>query len=204
MKISMHDFGGTVSKKNVDQAITEYVASVERLGESVTHLKGLDLLIALKREIVGIGPYPNVTLFEAANRIMTDLVILYGLRWLLNHRTFPFDSYTVEYGHGNKQGFDIRACADGRTLIGEAFNVAPSFFQTKKSDMLRKLRSPSATADFKIVMFNDDAVRAAYLPKPRNNEFFVSVKVGTDEARVFPDSEKRGPSLSRSSIRQIT
>ena len=26
---------------------------------------------------------PDVALFEAANRIMTDLVILYGVRWLL-------------------------------------------------------------------------------------------------------------------------
>src|SRR5262245_4361489 len=100
----MHDSSATISKMNVDQIITKYVASVERLGESIANLKGLSLLTALKREAVGMGPYPNVTLFEAANRIMTDLVILYGLRWLLNHRSFPFDSYTVEYGHGSKQG----------------------------------------------------------------------------------------------------
>jgi hypothetical protein len=118
---------------------------------------------------------------------MTDLVILYGVKWLLNHGAFPFDSYTVEYGHGNKQGFDITACANGRTLIGEAFNVAPSFFQIKKNSMLKKLRGPSAKADFKIVMFNQDAVAAAYVPKPRNNEFFVLVEVGTGDARTIPD-----------------
>ncbi len=183
----MHDSSDTISKTNVNQIITKYAASVEHLGESIANMKGLRLLTALKREAVGIGPYPNVTLFEAANRIMTDLVILYGVRWLLNDRVFPFDSYTVEYGHGNKQGLNVRASANGRTLIGEAFNVAPSFFQIKKSAMLRKLRRPSATADYKVVMFNHEAVAAAYVPKPRNTEFFVLVKVGTGEARVVPD-----------------
>jgi len=57
----------------------------------------------------------------------------------------------------------------------------------KKSSMLKKLRRPSARADVKIVMFNQDAVGAAYVPKPRNNEFFVVVEVGTGDARVIPD-----------------
>ncbi len=116
---------------------------------------------------------------------MTDLVIFYGVKWLLNHSAFPFESYTVDYGHGNKQGFDISARGNGRTLIGEAFNVAPAFFQIKKSSMLKKLRRPSSSEDFKIVMFNQDAVGAAYVPKPLNNESFVVVEVGTGETRVI-------------------
>jgi hypothetical protein len=63
----------------------------------------------LKREAVGAGRYPNVTLFEAANRIMTDVVMLNGVRWLLKDEVFPFRAYTVEYGHGNEGAHDIEA-----------------------------------------------------------------------------------------------
>jgi hypothetical protein len=118
---------------------------------------------------------------------MTDLVILYGVRWLLKRAVFPFDSYLVEYGNDDKQGFDIRATSGGSTLIGEAFNVAPSFFQGKKGAMLKKLRQPAAKADFKLIMFNHDAVTPQYVPKTEEREFLVVVRVGTDEAQVIPD-----------------
>jgi hypothetical protein len=126
-------------------------------------------------------------LFEAANRIMTDLVILYGVRWLLKHAFFRFDTYIVAYGNDNRQGFDIRATSDGLELIGEAFNVAPSFFQGKKSSMLKKLRRAIPRADFKLIMFNHDAVRSQYVPETQEGLFFVMVTVGTDEARMVPD-----------------
>ena len=180
----MHQSSDALSHHNIDQTLAEYVASIEQLGESVAGFRGIRLLEALKRDIVGIGPYPKVTLFEAANRIMTDLVILCGVRWLLKHAVFPFDTYTVEYGNDDKKGFDLTARANGLMLIGEAFNVAPSFFQMKKSAMLKKLRNSSVTADFKVVMFNSDAVLPTYVPDPQINEFFVIVSVGTEEARV--------------------
>jgi hypothetical protein len=118
---------------------------------------------------------------------MTGLVILYGARWLLKHAVFPFDAYTVEHGNDDRKGFDIRDTSDRCTLVGEAFNVAPSFFQGKKSSMLKKLRAPTAIADFKVIMFNQDAVPPQYVPKLEDKEFFVVVRVGTDEARVVPN-----------------
>src|SRR6266496_4184195 len=75
----MHQARDTLSRTNVDALITEYAASTGSLGESIAKLKGLRLLEALKRDVVGTGPYPGVTLFEAANRIMSDLVILRGV-----------------------------------------------------------------------------------------------------------------------------
>ena len=132
----------------------------------------------------GPGPYPHVTMFEAANRIMSDLVILYGVQWLLNTAAFPFDSYTVEYGNENNNGFDVCATDLDKILIGEAFNVAPSFFQTKKASMLKKLAA--STADYKIIMFNHDAVAPNYTPKPNNGEYFLFVRVGTDHSYMVP------------------
>jgi hypothetical protein len=175
-----------ISKANAGQLITEYLQLVEQVGNPVANLKGRPLLWALKREPLKAGPYPGLTLFEAANRIMSDLVILYGVKWLLDHNVFPFGTYTVEYGNEDKSGFDIRANADGRTLIGEAFNVARSFFQGKKTAMLKKLRQSGDSADYKIIMFNHDAVEGSYEPEPKTSEFFVFVQVGTEDSYMMP------------------
>jgi hypothetical protein len=184
----MPPFCDKLSTANVNDILAAYLASVEHLGESIGNLRGIHLFDALKRNSVGSGPYPGVSLFEAANRIMTDLVILYGVKWLLKNSVFPFDAYDVEYGNEDKKGFDIRAEAHGTSLIGEAFNVAPSFFQGKKCSMLKKLRKPTAEADFKIIMFNHEAVRSQYVPQTKEREFFVGVNVGTDEAWMVPKS----------------
>jgi hypothetical protein len=187
MEPQIERYSNTLCNSNIDQTLADYVADVEHLGESIASLRGFQLFEALKRVIVGTGPYPKVTLFETANRIMTDLVILYGVRWLLKHNVFPFDTYVVEYGNDDEQGFDIRASSDTSTLIGEAFNVAPSFFQKKKGSMLKKLRQSTARADFKLIMFNHDAVRMQYVPETREREVFVVVKVRTDEVRMLPN-----------------
>lgn len=188
----------TVSRVNADQLIAAYRESVEKVGNPVANFKGLPLLHALKREAVEVGPYPSVTLFEAANRIMSDLVILYGVKWLLDNNTFPFTTYTVEYGNEHENGFDIEATGDGKRLIGEAFNVARSFFQTKKTSMLKKLRQADVIADYKIIMCNHDAVERGYGPKPRDNEFFVFVQVGGgDDSYIVPNERLRPGPLNR-------
>ena len=181
---ALHSFERTISKTNAGSLIATYLASVEEIGNSLGDHKVLHLLKVLKREALGAGPYPHVTMFEAANRILSDLVILYGVKWLLDNNIFPFESYTVEYGNENKNGFDICATGNGRTLIGEAFNVAESFFQAKKSTMLKKLAK--SHADYKIIMFNHDAVKVGYKQKPSKNERFVFVRVGTDDSYMIP------------------
>jgi hypothetical protein len=180
----LHNFERTISKANAARLIAAYVASIEEIENSLGSHKVLDLLKVLKREAVGAGPYPHVTMFEAANRILSDLVILYGVGWLLDNDVFPFERYEVEYGNENKNGFDIRAAGNGKTLAGEAFNVAPSFFQAKKCSMLKKVAESGA--DFKIIMFNHDAVKGSYAPKPAKNEYFVFVKVGTGDSYMVP------------------
>ncbi len=184
MILSRVCFANSLSKENIDQIIQRYLALIENVGDSILNMKGLKLLEALKRDAVCIGPYPDVTLFEAANRIMTDLVILYGTKWLLDHHTFPFNEYMVEYGNESKNQFDIRAQSRNGTLIGEAFNVAPSFFQGKKSAMLNKLRS--SVADYKLIMFNHDAVSIEYEPKPASNEYFVRVNIRETYSKITP------------------
>jgi hypothetical protein len=114
---------------------------------------------------------------------MTDLVILRGVKWLLTQSNFGFDAYTVEYGHQNNNNFDLEASREDKRLIGEAFNVAPSFFQGKKSAMLRKLNIDEK-ATIKLIMFNHDAEAAGYTPNPSSDVHFLFVDVTTGDCRV--------------------
>jgi len=174
-----------ISLDNIDQTLGQYVTEVETVGPIDPTLDGVNLLSFLKREKIGSGPYPEVTLFEAANRIMSDLVILHGVRWLLKNEVFPFSEYLVEFGHDNENGFDIRGNSENHSLIGEAFNVATSFYQGKKTSMLKKLRKEVA-ADFRLIMVNSDAISANYRPKPRSNEYFVFVNIKDGTATIAP------------------
>ena len=189
----MAGFVRAITKSNVDELIADYLALVETFGASVAGMSGLRLLKALKRDQLKVGPYPHVTLFEAANRIMTDMVILYGVKWIVSTNAFPFETYNVDYGNEDSHGFDLRASENGRQLVGEAFNVAPSFFQLKKTAMLKKLRAPEVAAEFRVLMFNEDAVPAGYRPSPLHNEFFVFVKVGDEGSYMVPGATAARP-----------
>lgn len=177
----------TLTDANIESLLETYLAAVETVGDSITSLRGVALLKALKRGTVGVGPYPTVAPFETANRIMTDLVILNGIKWLLRTGSFPFKEYTVELGHENYGHHDIEAAANGKALIGEAFNVAPSFFSIKKASALKKLRASTVPAEYRLIVCNHDAVESAYAPKPRPGEFFVFVDIGSGDANVLPN-----------------
>lgn len=174
----------SLNRKNIDTAIREYMSSIADIGDILSNLKGVPLFQCLKRDQVGKGPYPHVTLFEAANRIMTDLVILKGVKWLLCNRPFPFDEYLVEYGNEDNNDHDIIANQKGKKLAGEAFNVAPSFFQGKKSSMLKKLRTSGSIADFKLIIANTDAVKENYSPRGEKNEYFLFVDIQNGNAQL--------------------
>lgn len=55
----MQQLSGTITWTNVDKIIKEYMKSVESLGASITDLKGLRLLEALKRGVVEAGLAPS-------------------------------------------------------------------------------------------------------------------------------------------------
>jgi hypothetical protein len=172
---------------NIDGLLETYTAKAEAVGDSIAGLKGVALLNSLKRGSVGVGPYPNVALFEAANRIMTDLVILHGVRWLLRNSGLPFDAYTVELGHENHGQHDIVAEARGKVLFAEVFNVAQSFFPIKKASALKKLRSSAVRSHYRVIVCNHDSVALGYIPKPRPGECFLFVDISSGSATVVPN-----------------
>ncbi|WGS45538.1 hypothetical protein LFL97_22675 [Burkholderia sp. JSH-S8] len=170
---------------NVHRITEDFLETLVELGDSIHGLRGIPLLTALKREKLAQGPYPGVTLFEAANRIMSDLVILRGVAGLIRMGTFGIEKYLVEFGNEDRNGFDINGTdQDGRTLVGEAFNVAPSFFGPKRRSAISKLRSNGAAATYRLLLINDDAVDASYTPRLEPGLHYVFVNVESGAIRV--------------------
>ena len=166
---------------NIEKNISIYLNSIKEMESSISANNIIELLKFIKRDYIGKGPYKNVAFFEAANRIMTDLVILYGINDLLNgkYTEINFPEYVVEYGNDDNNDFDIMAENNGIKLIGEAFNVSKTFFQEKKGKSLKKLRNYKYKNDkiIKILMYNNDAVNIGYNPRLDNNEYHIIVKI---------------------------
>lgn len=97
----------------------------------------------LKRKDSGtpckIGVYENITPFEAANRIASDMVIINGLFQIMDQEPrLKTAALTLRLGALHEVGkgdFTI----DGKE--GEAFNVAPTFYKTKLQNTLKKWKN---------------------------------------------------------------
>lgn len=176
-----------LNRLNIDDKIEKYYSEIHDIGKTIANKAGVDLLMSLKRDKLNHGRYPNVTLFEAANRIMSDLVILHGVNGLLKS-DFPFDNYEVEYGNENNNDFDIKAKNHNQKLAGEAFNVASSFFQGKKRTALKKLRSKAEDYDYKIIIFNSDAITQKYAPND-NDVYHIVVDILSRKVEIRKNNQ---------------
>ena len=149
-----------LNQQNIEKKLQDYLKQVNSIKLPVPGNSVLAFLYSIKRTVIDSGPYPGVSLFEIANRVLSDMVILVGIKQLLSNPfvgdvRLPFDEYEVSLGV--EGGYDLRAIAEGHLLLGEAFNVAPSFFQSKKWRMAKKLKSEEA--DYRLILFNADAVK---------------------------------------------
>ena len=104
-----------------------------------------------------IGPYKNITPFEAANRIASDLVIINGSLQLIGSQEPESSVVTLRLGAEHIKGkgdFTINK------FEGEAFNVAPSFLSTKLYQTRRKWRDNQDL--LKYILINEDAFRGRF------------------------------------------
>jgi hypothetical protein len=166
---------------NVEQKISDYLESVNSIKLPAPHSDVLKFINSLKREPLSSGPYPDVSLFEVSNRILSDMVILFGVRLLLtnpsvSHVQLPFTEYEVKLGV--EGGNDLKAIAGSCSLVGEAFNVARSFFQSKKSSTEKKLQSLK-DAHYRLIIFNADAVKNPdyYIEKSEPSMLYLPVNI---------------------------
>jgi hypothetical protein len=111
----------------------------------------------LKREHSPIGPYTDITVFEAANRIATDLALFEGvLKMFMTGKIEPDATIQLRLGTMQADGKgDFSVFQSGGEIQGEVFDVAPSFFKAKLGKTLRKWKDNSS---LRYVVFNKDAV----------------------------------------------
>lgn len=170
-----------LNETNIEESINKYLNLVNSINFPIHQTNILKLMETLKRENIGSGPYPNVSLFEASNRIFSDMVILFGIKRLLiepkiGNIPLPFAEYEVALGV--ESGNDIKASSNNQLLIGEAFNVASSFFQAKKGSMIKKLNSHEL-ANYRLIIFNSDAVRKPeeYIKMSKTSMLYLPIDI---------------------------
>lgn len=156
----MNDLPRKLNKANIDAVLTDYKKLLDEIPLKIEADNLLELMTKIKRDKIGTGPWSKVSIFEASNRIMSDLVILYGVKSILDGNYAHLNEFTefeVELGNESKNAHDIISHAKNALLIGEAFNVAPSFFNTKKIKSIKKLQQSDLEATKRIILCNTDA-----------------------------------------------
>ena len=108
MQTNIIEIPRILNKENIDDAINDYRQLLKEIPLEIQSNDILAFLMELKRGKLEKGPYIGISIFEAANRIMTDLTILYGVKDLLNNKILPIEflEFEVEYGNENKNEHD--------------------------------------------------------------------------------------------------
>ena len=124
----------------------------------------VDMIKYFKRKSINnnnqIGPYFGLTVFEAANRIATDLVIINGIIQLISNGDEP-ESSVITVRLGNK---DVKGKGDFsiNEKEGEAFNVAASYYKGK----LRSTNSKWQNLSLSYILVNAEVFEELKKEKP--------------------------------------
>ena len=130
------------------------------------------LIENVKRKPETIGPYKDLTPFEALNRIGSDLVLLVGAEKLFKGEN-GIKAETIKLEMGNQNGFDliIHEKHTNEKILGEAFNVAESFCILKYSTTIKKLLKELNDNTTK---YQDKKLRAAILVNAEREDILRS------------------------------
>jgi hypothetical protein len=175
-----------LNKQNIEETIEKYMGFVNEIEINVFE-NPVHFFDYIKRGKIKNGPYPYVSPSEASNRILTDFVILFGIKMLLNNYIpeINFSTYDVDYGNKNEQEHDIIVKDNlGIHLIGEAFNVSKSLLSDKKRKSVRKLEQNKKNLFnlwsrdiITIIMYNSDVEDRNSHWILKNNIYYLKVDV---------------------------
>jgi hypothetical protein len=99
-----------------------------------------ELIENVKRSPVEIGPYQKISVFEALNRIGSDLVLLDGAEKLFTNGIEEKKPIKILLRMSTIRGYDFEAHFENKKVIyGEAFNASPSFCNEKMRQAIKKL-----------------------------------------------------------------
>lgn len=104
-----------------------------------------------------IGPYENISVFEAANRIASDLVLIRGVIQIINDGHEHNDKrITLLLGTKHVKGMGDFKIGDKH---GEAFNVAPAFYKAKLYSTIKKWTKNQQESNLSYILINHDVVQ---------------------------------------------
>lgn len=173
----------TLTRDNLASEIQKYLTDLATLEVPKLPSEAIPLFTALKRGRVKRGNYPDLSLFEVANRVMSDLVVLASAERILG-AGFPGLAGerpdAVQVCLGIEKGWDLEGSLGGRRrFAGECFNVAPSFFATKWGKSMKGLEGLKDVTH-RVMAFNGDATedRAKYERKSSTEWTYLLVDVG--------------------------
>jgi hypothetical protein len=114
-----------------------------------------DLIENVKRSPVEIGPYQKISVFEALNRIGSDLVLLDGTEKIFKEGVEKNMPTEVLLRMSTIKGYDFEVYFENQpTIYGEAFNASPSFCNTKMRQAIDKFIKDGKEAG--IVFVNEE------------------------------------------------
>lgn len=160
-----------LTSSNIEAAIRDYLAETNTIAiPAIPTTDPIAYFANLKRTPVSGGRYPGHSVFEVANRTLSDLVVLAFadelLREPLPGQLKPLASVTVLLGTEQHAAHDVMGVLpDGSMLCAECFNVAPTFFMSKLTKTRKKLRAVRETC-VKMMAYNADAVAEGWKHRP--------------------------------------
>jgi len=157
-KFLLHEkFKNPLNKEEFIEAKKLYLEFITTNEYEIKATKDIFQLIQnIKRSPEKIGPYQNMSVFEALNRIGSDLVLLSGAEKLFTSEIPPEN---ILLRMGNTQGFDFEVLYKGnKKVYGEAFNAAKSFCKHKMRQAIDKLvdKNPDKKATSAIIFINEE------------------------------------------------
>lgn len=160
---TLHDyFNDYLDQNDFCKAKDKYRDSIRQNCFSMAENRNLvELIKRIKRTPDEIGPYHNLTPFEALNRIGSDLVLLAGADQLFNNKIPSIKPEKILLKMGNKAGYDVEIKTETGTIYGEAFNAAESFCKVKMRQSIDKLLDGERSMDVKkegqtVIFYNAD------------------------------------------------
>lgn len=146
--------------RNARRTVEDYLEKLNLVRLPVLSRDPIAAFQMLKRMPIGTGPYPKTTVFETANLVLSDLIVLSAVESLLRNPLPGIPSERLaeaEVALGVRPGFDIEArTTSRRKVVGECFNVSPSLFRLKLTKA--KVKLGAAKRAHRLVAFNGDAV----------------------------------------------
>lgn len=149
-----------LNKDQLESLKTSYLDTLEKYPfPQIEDWSYQSVIKELKRDLKKqIGPYMDITIFEAANRIATDLTMMDGILKLFSDGKLEIqDTVKIRLGtmHISGRGDFTVFRKDESEQEGESFNVASSFFQSKMQKTLKKWENKSS---LKYILFNKDCL----------------------------------------------